>query len=169
VVPVEVALFKGKGKVTLTGSLGDVMKESAQIAHSYLKSIAADWGIDPGRVEETDVHIHCPEGAMPKDGPSAGITMITALLSAFLDKPTISGLAMTGEITLSGRVLPIGGLKEKILGAYRNQRTIVFFPEENRRNINELPEDVMEKIKVIFSGDVNQALRWFFGKDQLPE
>jgi ATP-dependent Lon protease len=86
VVPVEVALFKGKGKVTLTGSLGDVMKESAQIAHSYLKSIAADWGIDPGRVEETDVHIHCPEGAMPKDGPSAGITMITALLSAFLDK-----------------------------------------------------------------------------------
>jgi ATP-dependent Lon protease len=169
VVPVEVALFKGKGKVTLTGSLGDVMKESAQIAHSYLKSIAADWGIDPARVEETDVHIHCPEGAMPKDGPSAGITMITALLSAFLDKPALKGLAMTGEITLSGRVLPIGGLKEKILGAYRNQRTIVFFPEENRRNIKELPEDVMEQIQVIFSEDVNQALRWFFGKDKLPQ
>jgi len=164
VLPVEVALFEGKGELILTGSLGDVMKESARLALSRVKSIAKEWDISPDRFKKTDIHIHCPAGAIPKDGPSAGITMISALLSALTEKSLLPGLAMTGEITLSGRVLPIGGVKEKVLAAYRDHRTLIFLPKDNVQSLEEIPLEIRKKIRFISTDDVSEALGWFFGK-----
>jgi len=155
---IEVTRFKGKGNLILTGSLGDVMKESAQAAMSYIKSKAEDYGINPEEFSNWDVHIHVPEGAVPKDGPSAGITIATALLSLFTDVPVRSDIAMTGEVTLRGRVLPVGGLKEKILAAKRSDIYEVILPEKNKDEVLEdLPAYVRDKMTFHFVKDLDQV------------
>jgi ATP-dependent proteinase. Serine peptidase. MEROPS family S16 len=155
---IEATRFKGKGNLILTGSLGDVMKESAQAAMSYIKSKAEDYGINPEEFSNWDVHIHVPEGAVPKDGPSAGITIATALLSLFTDIPVRSDIAMTGEVTLRGRVLPVGGLKEKILAAKRAGIYEVILPEKNREEVLEdLPAYVRDKMTFHFVKDLDQV------------
>jgi ATP-dependent Lon protease len=147
---IEVSLSKGKGNLTLTGNLGDVMKESATIAYEYLKSHAWSLGIDPDIFPNWNVHVHVPEGATPKDGPSAGITMLTALASAFTQRKTQSDLAMTGEITLRGKVLPVGGIKEKILAAKRAKIKNIILSEENRKDIEEVKKDYIEGLNFIY-------------------
>jgi ATP-dependent Lon protease len=155
---IEATRFKGKGNLILTGSLGDVMKESAQAAMSYIKSKAEDYGINPEEFSNWDVHIHVPEGAVPKDGPSAGITIATALLSLFTDVPVRSDIAMTGEVTLRGRVLPVGGLKEKILAAKRAGIYEVILPEKNKDEVLEdLPAYVRDKMTFHFVKDLDQV------------
>jgi ATP-dependent proteinase. Serine peptidase. MEROPS family S16 len=155
---IEATRFKGKGNLILTGSLGDVMKESAQAAMSYIKSKAEDYGINPEEFSNWDVHIHVPEGAVPKDGPSAGITIATALLSLFTDIPVRSDIAMTGEVTLRGRVLPVGGLKEKILAAKRAGIYEVILPEKNKDEVLEdLPTYVRDKMTFHFVKDLDQV------------
>jgi ATP-dependent Lon protease len=149
VMPVEVALMPGKGTLTLTGQLGDVMQESAQAALSYTRSEAERLGIAPERFENTDVHIHLPEGAIPKDGPSAGVTLATALISAFTGRPVRRDVAMTGEITLRGRVLPVGGVKEKILAAHRLKISTVIIPAENSKDLVEVPRKARKDLNII--------------------
>ncbi|MFJ8262331.1 endopeptidase La [Rummeliibacillus sp. NPDC094406] len=139
---IEVSLTPGKGKIQLTGKLGDVMKESAQTALSYVRSKADQLGIDEDFFDKHDIHIHVPEGAVPKDGPSAGITMVTAITSAITKRPIRREVGMTGEVTLRGRVLPIGGLKEKSLGAHRAGLTTIIIPKDNERDIDDIPESV---------------------------
>ncbi len=146
---VECTLMKGKGEILLTGKLGDVMRESAQAAFSYLRSHADRYGIDSAAFAENDVHIHIPEGATPKDGPSAGITLATALLSAFTDKKVKKSIAMTGEITLRGNVLPIGGLKEKSLAAFRIGINDIIIPAGNVKDLEEIPAEIRKKIRFI--------------------
>ena len=138
---IEATRMKGKGHLTLTGQLGDVMRESAQIAHSFVRSKADQLGISADLFETTDVHLHVPAGAIPKDGPSAGVTMATALVSALAGRPARNDVAMTGEITLSGRVLPIGGVKEKVLGAVRAGITAVVLPKANEADLEDLPAE----------------------------
>ncbi len=167
-LPVEVALLKGTGKLILTGSLGDVMKESAQIGLSFIRSYHETFGIDADFQKEMDIHIHVPQGAIPKDGPSAGITLTSAMLSALTDQPIIANTAMTGEITLTGRVLPIGGVKEKVLAAYRNKMTTVLLPLENKKDIEELPVEVKSSITFIFASSVKEALLTLF-PDTFPD
>ncbi|MBE7086799.1 MAG: endopeptidase La [Clostridiales bacterium] len=156
---IEVGLYSGKGEILLTGKLGDVMKESARAAISYIRSNAVKYGIDPARFENTDIHIHVPEGATPKDGPSAGITMATAILSAFIGKSVKKSVAMTGEITLRGKVLPIGGLKEKALAAYRNGIKTIIIPKDNEKDIVEIPEEIRKDIQFIKADDVDLVFR----------
>ena len=144
----------GKGSLTLTGQLGEVMKESAQIALSYVKAHAAELGITDPAVLDRDIHIHVPAGAVPKDGPSAGVTMVTALVSMALGRPVRSDVGMTGEVTLNGRVLPIGGLKQKLLAAQRAGLSIVFAPKRNEPDLDEVPADVLEAIDVRLTTDV---------------
>jgi ATP-dependent Lon protease len=139
-------VLQGTGKLTLTGKLGDVMKESAQAAFSYTRSKAAFFNIPPDFHEKVDVHVHIPEGAIPKDGPSAGITMATALISALTQIPVSKHVAMTGEITLRGRVLPIGGLKEKSLAAHRAGIKIIIIPKDNEKDLVDIPESVRNDI-----------------------
>ena len=146
---IEVSAMHGKGDVLLTGKLGDVMKESARAAISYIRSNAVSYGLSDEQFESTDIHVHVPEGATPKDGPSAGITMATAILSAFIKKPVRRDVAMTGEITLRGRVLPIGGLKEKTLAAYRIGVKDVIIPQDNLKDLEEVPEVVRESVNFI--------------------
>lgn len=148
-LPIEVNYYEGKGNLVLTGSLGDVMKESAQIALSYVKSNATKFNIDYQKFEKNDIHIHVPEGATPKDGPSAGITLTTALISAFSELKIDNKLAMTGEITLRGMILPIGGLKEKSIGANRNGIKRIIIPYDNIRDLDEIPVEVKNKINYI--------------------
>ncbi|MEZ0362006.1 MAG: endopeptidase La [Hydrogenobacter sp.] len=155
---IEATKFKGKGNLLLTGSLGDIMKESAQAALSYIKSKAEDYGIDPDVFSNFDVHIHVPEGAVPKDGPSAGITIATALISLFTDRPVRMDVAMTGEVTLRGRVLPVGGLKEKILAAKRAGIYEVILPEKNREEVLEdLPGYVRDKMVLHFVNNLDEV------------
>jgi len=149
----------GKGDIVLTGKLGDVMKESARAAISYLRSNAETYGLKEEQFENTDIHVHVPEGATPKDGPSAGITMATAILSAFTKKPVRHDVAMTGEITLLGRVLPIGGLKEKLLAAYRIGVKDVIIPQENVKDLEEVPEVVKENVHFIPVDSVSQVFK----------
>lgn len=146
---IEVSLYPGKGKLTLTGKLGDVMKESAQAAFSYIRSRAEELKIDPDFHQNLDIHIHVPEGATPKDGPSAGITMATALVSALSGRPVRKEVGMTGEITLRGRVLPIGGLKEKSLSAHRAGLTTIIMPAENEKDLEDIPDSVKEGLTFI--------------------
>ena len=140
--------MKGKGALVLTGKLGDVMKESAQAALTYVRSCAEKLGIDENIFKETDFHVHVPEGAVPKDGPSAGIALATALASVCLNKPVRKKMAMTGEVTLRGRVLGIGGLKEKVLAAFREGITTVLFPENNKKDLIDIPEEVRRKVEM---------------------
>lgn len=148
-LPIEVALMKGKGKLQLTGSLGDVMKESAQIALSYIRSNSEKLGIKPDFYDKFDIHIHAPEGAVPKDGPSAGVTMTTALVSALSHKPVYSNVAMTGEITLTGKVIPIGGLKEKTMAAYKEGIKTVIIPSGNKNDLQKIDDVVKNSVKFV--------------------
>jgi len=156
---VEVSIFAGKGKLTLTGQLGDVMKESAQAAFSYIRSRSNEWGIDPDFHEKNDIHIHVPEGAIPKDGPSAGITMATALVSALTSIPVRKEVGMTGEITLRGRVLPIGGLKEKCMSAHRAGLTTIILPKDNEKDIEDIPESVRDALTFYPVEHLDEVLR----------
>ncbi|MFV9511096.1 endopeptidase La [Tepidibacillus sp. LV47] len=156
---VEVSIFPGKGKLTLTGQLGDVMRESAQAAFSYIRSKAKEFNIDPEFTEKNDIHIHVPEGAIPKDGPSAGITMATALVSALTGIPVSRSIAMTGEITLRGRVLPIGGLKEKSLAAHRAGIKTVIIPKENEKDLEDIPESIKEDLEFVLVEHMDQVLK----------
>jgi ATP-dependent Lon protease len=156
---VEVAAMEGNGKIELTGSLGDVMKESAKIAHSYVRTIASEYNINKEFYKNTDVHIHFPEGAIPKDGPSAGVTMVTAIVSALGNIPVKKDVAMTGEVTLRGNVLPIGGLKEKTLAAYRAGITTVILPEDNVRDLDEIDAEAREHLEFIPCKTAAEVLR----------
>jgi ATP-dependent Lon protease len=157
-LPVEVATMPGHGSLTITGRLGDVMQESARAALSYARSRAGLLGIDPEFQAKTDLHIHLPEGAIPKDGPSAGITMASALVSALVRRPLRHDVAMTGEITLRGRVLAIGGLREKVLAAHRAGMKRVIAPVDNRRDLLELPRNVRRELEFIWVEDMDQVL-----------
>ncbi len=155
---VEASTMKGKGNLTLTGHLGDVMKESAHAALSYARARANKWGIDENFYAEKDVHIHVPAGAIPKDGPSAGVTMTTALVSVLTGLAVRKDIAMTGEITLRGRILPIGGLKEKVLAAMRAKIQTVVIPERNRKDLEEIPRHIRKKMRFVFARDMDQVL-----------
>ncbi len=158
ILPVEVALMPGKGNLTLTGQLGDVMQESAQAALTYLRAQAEEWDIDSDVFEKTDVHIHLPEGAIPKDGPSAGITIATALISAFTESPVRRDTAMTGEITLRGRILPVGGVKEKLLAAHRAGVKTVIMPVRNDRDLLEVPKTIRRNLNIVLVEHMDTAL-----------
>ena len=155
---IEVSVSPGKGKLILTGKLGDVMKESAQAAFSYIRSRAEELHIDSNFHEKNDIHIHVPEGAVPKDGPSAGITMATALISALTGVPVSKEVGMTGEITLRGRVLPIGGLKEKTLSAHRAGLTKIILPAENEKDLDDIPESVKENLTFVLASHLDEVL-----------
>lgn len=162
---IECSLSKGKGKLTLTGNLGDVMKESATTALSYIKSHHEQLGITVEKFSELDVHIHVPQGAIPKDGPSAGITMLTAITSAFSGKKVREAIAMTGEITLRGRVLPVGGIKEKILAAKRSGMKKVILCSENEKNVKQIPDNYLEGMDFVFVDNMSQVIEEALGME----
>jgi ATP-dependent Lon protease len=154
---IEAARMPGSGRLTLTGQLGDVMKESAQAALTLVKARAQSLGISPELLRKSDIHVHVPAGATPKDGPSAGVAMFTALTSLLTGRPVRNDIAMTGEISLRGLVLPIGGVKEKVLAALRAGITTVMLPERNRRDLEDIPADAREQLTFVWLGDVDQA------------
>ncbi|MCQ2801170.1 MAG: endopeptidase La [Bacilli bacterium] len=164
ILPIEVNYFPGKGGLILTGKLGDVMKESATIAYSYVKSNASKYKIDPKLFEKNDLHIHVPEGAVPKDGPSAGVAITTAIISSFTKSPVSNDVAMTGEVTLRGHALPIGGLREKSLAALRSGIKTIIVPKENKKAVDELPKEVKDNLKIIYMNSVDDALKVAFVK-----
>jgi ATP-dependent Lon protease len=155
---IEAVTLPGKGRVTATGKLGDVMKESVQAAESFVKSRSYAFGIKPTIFEKKDIHVHVPEGATPKDGPSAGVAMVTSIVSVLTGIPVKRDIAMTGEITLRGRVLPIGGLKEKLLAALRGGLKTVLIPKENEKDLAEIPDNVKRGLKIIPVGTVDELL-----------
>ena len=157
---IESTMMKGKGNLTLTGQLGDVMKESARAALSYLRSKAEEFGINPDKFEEVDIHVHVPAGAIPKDGPSAGITLLASMASLFTGKCVHHDLAMTGEVTLRGQILPVGGIKEKVLAARRAGIKEVILPEKNRKDLDEIPEEIRKGLTLHFFGNMDEALRY---------
>jgi ATP-dependent Lon protease len=156
----------GKGNLTLTGQLGDVMRESAQAALSFARANASRLGIEGRRFEACDIHIHVPEGAVPKDGPSAGITLATALISALTGRAIRRDVAMTGEITLRGRVLPVGGVKEKVLGAHRAGIRTIILPTKNERDIAEVPSQVKRKLAFVYVDQVDEVFANAFCEDK---
>lgn len=164
---IEVTAMKGKGKLTLTGKLGEVMQESAQAALSYVRSVAKKLGLKEDFFKNMEIHIHIPEGAIPKDGPSAGIAMAVALVSVLTGQPVKKDVAMTGEITLRGRILPIGGFKEKVLAAFREGMKIVIFPEGNKKDLEEIPKDIQKKLKLILAKSMDEVLE--IALEPLPE
>ena len=159
---VEVNTMPGKGKLQLTGNLGDVMKESAQIAISYVRSISNRYNIEEDYFEKHDIHIHVPEGAVPKDGPSAGVTMTTAVLSAITEKKVRGDIAMTGEVTLRGHVLAIGGLKEKLIAAKNAGVTEVFVPAKNKKNVKDIDSEITNGLKITYAMRVEEIIRAAF-------
>ena len=159
---IEVNVVQGKGCLNLTGQMGNVMKESAQAAMSYIRSKSEALGIEPDFYNKKDIHIHIPEGAVPKDGPSAGITMATAMISALMDKPVTNNLAMTGEVTIRGRVLPIGGLREKLLAAKRAGITNIIVPQKNQKDVEELEEYVIKGLNIKFATTMDDVLKYVF-------
>ena len=165
ILPIEATLFEGKGDLKLTGNLGNVMKESADISLSYLKSNVEKYKI-PNKVFKSDIHIHAPEGAIPKDGPSAGITITTAVLSMLRKVPISKDIAMTGEITLQGHILPIGGLKEKLISATRSKIKIVFIPKENIKNLIDIPEEILNSLKILPVENYSQVYEYLFEKNK---
>ncbi len=158
-LPVEVAVMKGNGKLELTGQLGSVMQESAKAAYSYVRANSEKYGISPEFYKKNDIHIHVPEGAVPKDGPSAGVTLVTALVSALSKKKVKGSIAMTGEVTLTGIVLAIGGVKEKCLAAHRIGIDTIILPKENKKNVDEIPSSIKGKLKLIFADNVEEVLK----------
>lgn len=159
---IEVTMYPGKGGLVLTGKLGDVMKESAQAAFSFVKSHAKEYNISQETLEKNDIHIHVPEGAVPKDGPSAGVTLTTALVSALSNRPVDCHIGMTGEITLRGSILPIGGLREKSIAAHRSGLTKIFIPQENERDIEDIPQEVRDALEIIPVGHISEILNRVF-------
>ena len=155
---IEVATSEGKGELKLTGQLGDVMKESAQAAYTFVRSHAKQLGISVKTMDKLDLHVHVPEGAVPKDGPSAGVTMVTAMVSALTGRAVRRDVAMTGEVTLRGKVLRIGGLKEKSIAAARSGCKIVCIPAENERDLVEVPEEIRQQIKFVPTRQVQENL-----------
>jgi ATP-dependent Lon protease len=167
---IESALMKGSGKMVLTGKLGDVMQESAQAALTYVRARADQFGLNENFYKEMDVHIHVPEGAIPKDGPSAGIAIATSIASAFMKRKVRGDLAMTGEITLRGRILPIGGLKEKLLAAHRGNLKAVIIPKDNEKDLADVPANVLKAIEIIFVEHVDEVLKAaILPKDEVKE
>ena len=164
---IETLIMPGKGKLTVTGKLGEVMQESAHAAMSYVRSRAWGLGLKRDFYDKIDLHIHVPEGATPKDGPSAGITMTSAIISALIKMPFPNDLAMTGEITLRGRVLPIGGLKEKLLAAKRGLLTRVIIPGENEKDLKEVPMRIRKGMEIMAVGHMDEVLRIVFGDVEL--
>ena len=165
---VEAVRVPGKGKVSATGKLGDVMKESIQAAEFFIKSRADIYGIDLEDFAKTDLHVHVPEGATPKDGPSAGVAMVTSIVSAVTGIEVRRDIAMTGEITLRGRVLPIGGLKEKLLAALRGGLKTVLIPKENEKDLAEIPDNVKDGLTIIPVGMVDEVLSEALVREPLP-
>jgi len=159
-LPAEASVISGKGKVTLTGKLGEVMQESAQAAISYVRSRSLAFGLEPDFHENVDFHVHFPEGAVPKDGPSAGVTIVVALASALLRVPVRKDVAMTGEINLRGQVLPIGGLKEKVLAAYRSGMKTVICPKDNEKDLADIPKNILKAVDIKIATSLDQVLRW---------
>jgi ATP-dependent Lon protease len=155
---IEAVTLPGKGRVTATGKLGDVMKESVQAAESFVKSRSNVYGIKRSLIERKDIHVHVPEGATPKDGPSAGVGMVTTIVSVLSGIPVKRDIAMTGEITLRGRVLPIGGLKEKLLAALRGGLKTVLIPAENEKDLADIPDNVKRGLKIISVSTVDEVL-----------
>ena len=167
-LPIEVQVIpEGSGKITVTGSLGDVMKESAQLAVTWVRVHAAEYGIDPEKLKKCDLHIHAPEGAVPKDGPSAGVTLTTALVSCLSGIPVRGDVAMTGEITLHGNVLPIGGLREKSMAAYREGMKTVLIPKDNEPDLYEVDDEVKKNLTFLPMQSLTQVLNR--GPAQAPE
>ncbi|MFZ0725018.1 MAG: endopeptidase La [Desulfobacterales bacterium] len=162
---IEATRMNGRGKLTLTGQLGEVMRESAQIAHSYVRSKAVELGVDPTRFEKTDVHLHVPAGAVPKDGPSAGVAMAMAMASLFSGHPVRGDVGMTGEVTLRGRVLPVGGIKQKILAAHRAGLTTVILPKRNEKDLDDLPDEVRNTLVFVTVDRIDEALKVAFVTD----
>ncbi|HZU75629.1 MAG TPA: S16 family serine protease, partial [Dehalococcoidia bacterium] len=162
VLSVEVTLMPGKGNLILTGQLGEVMRESAQAALSYARSSAAQLGITLGDVEKQDIHVHVPAGGVPKDGPSAGVTIATSLISALAQRRVNRHVAMTGEITLRGRVLPVGGIKEKVLAAHRAGIKTFVLPTKNRKDLVEVPEGVRRSLQFVYAEEMDEVLRTAF-------
>lgn len=151
--------MKGRSKLRLTGQLGDVMRESAELAFSYVRSKARELGISPDGFESEEVHVHVPAGAIPKDGPSAGVAMVMAMVSLFTGQPVKNGVGMTGEVTLRGRVMPVGGVKMKILAAHRAGLNTVILPKRNERDLDDLPDDVREAISFVLVDKIDEAVR----------
>ena len=164
ILPIEVTYFKGKGGLILTGKLGEVMKESATIALDYVKANAEKYNIDSAIFNENDIHIHVPEGAVPKDGPSAGVAMTLAIISALSKTPVSPDIALTGEVTLRGNALPIGGLREKSLAAARSGIKTIIVPKENTKDVDELPKEVKDSLKILYMKSVDDAYKVVFGK-----
>jgi ATP-dependent Lon protease len=169
IMPVEVAILEGKGGLQMTGQMGDVMQESGHAALTYIKSRAAQLNIDMEVFERMDIHVHMPEGAIPKDGPSAGITMATAVISALTGRPVYKHVGMTGEITLRGRVLPIGGVREKVLAAHRAGLKTVILPEKNLKDLVDLPKTAKAELKIIPVKHLDDVLKIALSPDVVVE
>ena len=165
---IETTKMPGKGRIEITGQLGDVMKESVHAALAYLRSHADEYGVDPQFLDKHDLHVHVPAGGIPKDGPSAGITMFTALASLLTGRRVRSDVAMTGEVTLRGRVLPIGGLKSKMLAAHRAGFKRVIIPRHNERDLPEIPEAIRNDLEIIAADDVRDVINAALEADPLP-
>jgi ATP-dependent Lon protease len=168
ILSIEAVTLRGKGRITTTGKLGEVMKESVQAAESYVKSRATEFGIRPPVFERKDIHVHVPEGATPKDGPSAGVAMVTSIVSVLTGIPVRKDVAMTGEITLRGRVLPIGGLKEKLLAALRGGLKTVLIPKDNEKDLAEIPDNVKRGLNIVPVSTADDVLRNALTKPLVP-
>ena len=159
ILTIEVNKVVGDGKIILTGQLGDVMQESAKVALSAIEGKATEFGIDPTIFKKNDLHIHAPEGAVKKDGPSAGIALATAIYSVFADKKVDNNVAMTGEVTIRGNVLAIGGLKEKLYGCVRAGISKVIVPEQNRQDVQDVPKEITEKLQIVYASKIEDVLK----------
>jgi len=168
ILTIEAVRVPGRGRMTVTGKLGDVMQESIQAARSYVQSRAAQFGVKPTTFEKRDIHVHVPEGATPKDGPSAGVAMVTSIVSVLTGVPVRREVAMTGEVTLRGRVLPIGGLKEKLLAAHRGGLKTVLIPKDNEKDLAEIPDNVKKGLKIIPVARVEEVLQHALTQPLVP-